>query len=66
MIKRSTIDFILDNVPIDEVVKEYVTLHKRGNNLFGLCPFHNEKLHHLVWLQIKVFLNASVVVRVAM
>ncbi|MGB3841397.1 MAG: DNA primase, partial [Bacteroidales bacterium] len=43
MIKRSTIDFILDNVPIDEVVKEYVTLHKRGNNLFGLCPFHNEK-----------------------
>ena len=43
MIQRSTIDFILDNVPIDEVVKEYVTLHKRGNNLFGLCPFHNEK-----------------------
>lgn len=30
-------------MPIDEVVKEYVTLHKRGNNLFGLCPFHNEK-----------------------
>ena len=30
--------------PIEEVVGEYVPLTKRsGQNLFGLCPFHNEK-----------------------
>ena len=28
---------------IDEVVGDYVTLTKRGANLIGLCPFHNEK-----------------------
>ena len=28
---------------IVEVVSEYVTLKKKGNSHFGLCPFHNEK-----------------------
>lgn len=28
---------------IVEVVSEYVTLKKKGNSYFGLCPFHNEK-----------------------
>lgn len=28
---------------IEEVVGDYVTLRKRGANLIGLCPFHNEK-----------------------
>ena len=29
---------------IADVVSQYVTLNKRsGSNLFGLCPFHNEK-----------------------
>ncbi len=29
--------------PIEEVVGQYVSLTRRGSNLFGLCPFHNEK-----------------------
>lgn len=29
--------------PIEEVVGSYVALTRRGGNLFGLCPFHNEK-----------------------
>lgn len=28
---------------IEEVVGEFVTLKKRGSNLWGNCPFHNEK-----------------------
>ena len=29
--------------PIEDVVGSYVALTRRGSNLFGLCPFHNEK-----------------------
>ena len=28
---------------IESVVSSYVTLKRRGSNLVGLCPFHNEK-----------------------
>ena len=43
MIDQTTIDRILDAARIQDVVSEYVTLRKRGVNLLGLCPFHNEK-----------------------
>ncbi len=43
LISRKTIDEIFDVVRIDEVVSDYVNLKKRGVNLLGLCPFHNEK-----------------------
>ena len=28
---------------IESVISSYVELKKRGKNLVGLCPFHNEK-----------------------
>ena len=43
LIDRETIERILDSAKIEEVVGEFVTLKKRGVNLIGLCPFHNEK-----------------------
>jgi len=43
MISKETIDRIFDTARIDEVVGEFVNLKKRGVNLIGLCPFHNEK-----------------------
>ena len=43
MIPRETIDKIYAAAKIEEVVSDYVTLRKRGANLIGLCPFHNEK-----------------------
>lgn len=42
-IDRETIERILDSAKIEEVVGDFVTLKKRGVNLIGLCPFHNEK-----------------------
>ena len=43
MIRREDILRIMDAVRIEDVVGEYLSLKKRGSNLIGLCPFHNEK-----------------------
>lgn len=43
MIDHATIERILDAAQIVDVVQEFVPLKKRGVNLLGLCPFHNEK-----------------------
>ncbi len=33
----------MDAARIDEIVGEFVSLRRRGANLLGCCPFHNEK-----------------------
>ncbi len=43
MIKPDTIQTIFETARIDEVVGDFVNLKRRGVNLIGLCPFHNEK-----------------------
>lgn len=43
MIKPETIEAVLDTARIEEVVGDFVTLKRRGVNMIGLCPFHNEK-----------------------
>ncbi|HEX5002936.1 MAG TPA: DNA primase [Bacteroidia bacterium] len=43
MIPRHTIETILSASKIEEVVGDFVNLKRRGSNLIGLCPFHNEK-----------------------
>ena len=42
-IPRKTVEQILQAAHIEEVVGEFVTLKKRGTNMWGNCPFHNEK-----------------------
>lgn len=43
MINKATIQRINDEARVEDVVGEFVTLKRRGSNLLGLCPFHNEK-----------------------
>ena len=43
MISPATISRILDTARIEEVVGDFVQLKRRGSNMVGLCPFHNEK-----------------------
>ena len=43
MIKPETIEKIMDVVRIEDIVSEFVSLKRRGANLLGCCPFHNEK-----------------------
>lgn len=42
-IPEQFIDELVARSEISDVVSSYVTLNKKGNNLWGLCPFHNEK-----------------------
>ena len=43
MIPRETINQIIETAHIEDVVSEFVTLRKKGSNLWGVCPFHKEK-----------------------
>ena len=43
IIPKQDIDKIFEAARVEEVVADYVTLKKRGVNLIGLCPFHDEK-----------------------
>lgn len=43
MISKETIARIVETARIEEVVGEFVHLKRRGVNLIGVCPFHNEK-----------------------
>ncbi len=42
-IPEGTIEEINQRINIVEVVQDFVTLEKRGNRYWGLCPFHTEK-----------------------
>lgn len=42
-IHPDTIEEVRQRVDITEVVSDYVVLKKRGKDLLGLCPFHDEK-----------------------
>ncbi|MCU0345768.1 MAG: DNA primase [Saprospiraceae bacterium] len=43
MIPQKTVQEILETAKIEDVVQEFVNLRRRGVNMIGVCPFHNEK-----------------------
>ena len=43
MIDQQTIDRVQDTAQILDVVGEFVSLRRRGQNYVGLCPFHADK-----------------------
>jgi DNA primase len=43
LIPQVKIDEIINAANIEQVIGDYVRLKRRGANLSGLCPFHNEK-----------------------
>ncbi|MBU5434597.1 DNA primase [Pseudoflavonifractor sp. MSJ-37] len=42
-IPEAFIDEVVARNEISDVVSSYVHLTRKGNNMWGLCPFHNEK-----------------------
>lgn len=43
MITQESVREVIETARIEDVVRDYVSLKRSGNNLTGLCPFHNEK-----------------------
>ncbi len=43
MIDQATVNKIIDTAEIVGVVSDFVTLHRRGQNFLGLCPFHEDR-----------------------
>lgn len=43
MIKQKTIEQIISTVKVEEVIEDFVPLKRRGVNMIGNCPFHDEK-----------------------
>lgn len=43
MISQKSVQEVLDRARVEDVIEEFINLRKRGANLLGLCPFHNEK-----------------------
>ncbi len=43
MVEEAIIHQIKERTDIADTIGQYVTLKRRGGNLLGLCPFHNEK-----------------------
>ncbi|HMP31794.1 MAG TPA: DNA primase, partial [Saprospiraceae bacterium] len=43
MIPNKTVDEILSTARVEDVIEDFVTLKRRGVNMMGLCPFHDEK-----------------------
>ncbi len=43
MISQKSVEEVIETARVEEVVSDYLTLKRRGVNLIGLCPFHNEK-----------------------
>ncbi|PNV76246.1 DNA primase [Leptospira inadai] len=41
--QREFIDRVRREVPIESYISRFVPLQKRGKNMVGLCPFHQEK-----------------------
>jgi DNA primase len=43
MIAKHSIDQVIETAQVEEVVGHFVNLKRRGINMIGLCPFHDEK-----------------------
>jgi DNA primase len=43
LINPDTIQTVIETARIEEVIGDFVSLKRRGANMWGNCPFHNEK-----------------------
>ena len=51
--KESDIEKLIDNIKIEELIGEYVSLKRAGASYKGRCPFHHEKTPSFVVTPVK-------------
>jgi DNA primase len=66
MISRDTIEEIRNRMDIVDVIGDFVSLKKSGQNYKALSPFANEKTPSFLWYPAKVSLKTLAAERVAM
>ena len=60
---ESFIEELVERSNIVDVVSSYVQLTRKGSNMFGLCPFHNEKTGSFSVSESNSFITASAAAR---
>lgn len=60
MISETTIRKVRE-LAIEDVLRPYVSLSRKGSTLMGLCPFHTERIDPLPSLQVRISSTASAV-----
>ena len=65
-IPQHTIDQILDRTDIVDLIGQRVKLKKTGRTYSGCCPFHQENLHHSMYIEISSIIIALGVKRMEM
>lgn len=65
-IPQHTIDQILDRTDIVDLIGQRVKLKKTGRTYSGCCPFHQEKHHLFMFIEINNIFIASAVRPMAM
>ncbi len=43
MISDKSVQEVIETAKVEEVIEDYINLTRRGVNMIGNCPFHNEK-----------------------
>ena len=43
MISDKSVQEVIETAKVEEVIEDFINLTRRGVNMIGLCPFHNEK-----------------------
>lgn len=43
LITNKSVQEIIETAKVEEIIQDFVSLKRRGANMMGLCPFHNEK-----------------------
>lgn len=66
LIPEDFISEVRNSVNIVDVISQYVSLEKKGKDYLGLCPFHQEKHHHLQLMKRNNSLNVLGVEKVEM
>lgn len=65
MITQKTINEVMNTAKVEEVVSDFINLKRRGVNMIGNCPFHDEKHHHLQYHLQRISINVLVVAKAA-